>query len=687
MKQHPISKESSHYVTEIKDIIDDNETLRREIRTARKAASITANLVVKQFVETEKILTRFQTVLSSASQISIIAADIEGMIIVFNTGAENLLGYKAEEVIGNYTLEIFHAASELISLSKQLSAQTGRNINASQVLFEYTLLNSPEQSEWTYIKKDGTAFPVRMSINELRNPDGTLSGFLYVAMDITEKIQSEKTLKESEERYRLLVNNLPNIVYRGYADSSFDVFDDKIEKLTGFKREEFISRKLTLFDIIIEEDLDDVKAVFRKALHARKSFSREYRMKTRQGKIVWVEEHGQIICDEAGRIDFVSGTLLDISQRKIAEKALNESEKKYRSLFVNGPNPIFVIDCETLEIFDSNPKAEETYGYKRQELIGMPFTLLDPLEKGEDATCLFRGYDDNKKIRHFKKGEKPFYVKAKTCMTTYKEKQAMILEVDDITEIMEKDAHLIQASKMTTLGEMSVGIAHELNQPLTAIKMGHKVLNLMTKELKKAKPAELKDVIDQIGSQVDRASDIINRLRSFGRKSDFSEEAKNKVDINKAIINVLSILGQQIKVQNIKLTLDLCEKLPFILAHENRIEQVIFNLLINARDAVIQKTKTGGKKEVPVISIATSQEDKTVAVVVNDNGIGIPDDMMDRIFVPFFTTKEVGQGIGLGLSIIYGIVRDYQGDITVDSRVGEGTDFKIVFPTIHHPGG
>ncbi|MGD2269566.1 MAG: PAS domain S-box protein [Desulfobacterales bacterium] len=671
-------------------LTDEILLLRKEIQVARRAGELTADLVVKQFEETEKILHRFQVanaqrkaVLDSAAQISIIATNKEGIITVFNTGAENLLGYRAKELIAKNTPLIFHLKSELDLFGKKLSNKYGRRIEGLDVFFEFAAGDSSDQLEWTYTRKDGTQFPVRMTINALRDPDGDFSGLLFIAMDITEKKRSEKALMESERKYRLLVRNLPNVVYKGYIDGSIDFFDDKIEKITGYSKEEFLSREKNLLDLIYQEDRDDAKEKFIQALKTDNSYLREYRITSKSGEIKWVEEGGQIIYGENGEIEFITGAFLDITERKLAEQALHESEEKYRSLFDSGPNPIFVLDRDSLQILDANPMAEETYGYAKNDLIGRPFSDLGPVEDIYDGLSHFdrkrwpKACVVNSKVQHIKNGDEPFYVRVTACPIKYKNSQAIILATTDISEMVEKDAQLVQAGKMTMLGEMSAGIAHELNQPLNAIKMGNEYLKMMVEKGNRIPRKDLLNVASQVSEQVDRASEIINHLREFGRKTDF---AKEKVDLNKTLRVAVGLLKQQLSLQNIIVDLYLEENLPPIWAHNNRIEQVIFNLVTNARDAIDQKKKTGRTEERDVVTIRSFTDDDRVVVAVSDTGIGISKDARQKIFEPFFTTKDVGKGLGLGLSITYGIVKDYGGEIEIQSSEGQRTTFKLHFP-------
>jgi len=278
----------------------------------------------------------------------------------------------------------------------------------------------------------------------------------------------------------------------------------------------------------------------------------------------------------------------------------------------------------------------------------------------------------NQKARHLKKDGTPFYIRVKACPIKYQDRAALILAATDITEAIEKDAQLFQASKMTTLGEMSAGIAHELTQPLNAIKIGNDYLKRKIEKGQDLTGIEVGRVATAITDQVQRASEIINRLREFGRKPDFKKEP---VNVNTIVTNVLNIIGQQLSLSNINVIYELADQLPSILANPNRLEQVLFNLVTNARDAIGQ---TSGMRERNIV-IETYLDHDDVVCAVADTGSGIPDENRDKVFEPFFTTKEVGKGMGLGLAITYGIVRDYDGNITVKSKVGKGTRFEMRF--------
>jgi len=373
---------------------------------------------------------------------------------------------------------------------------------------------------------------------------------------------------------------------------------------------------------------------------------------------------------------------------KLYRRRLRESEEKYRSLFDSGPDPVFVVDCEDFRIADVNPRALELYGYEKDELIGMSYLALGP-ENRKDCLLSYEGIEGegaenggtgclyHPKVLHYKKGMRPFYVNVHACPISYRGRHAIIIAVTDITEMIEKDAQLIQAGKMKSLGEMSAGIAHELNQPLNAIKMGSEFLAILDEQGQTAPRDSFRQVVREISGQVDRAAEIINTLRAFGRKA---EMLKEPVDVNKPVRSVLTIVRRQFELDNIRFHLDLAEGLPRVLAHDNRLQQVFFNLFTNARDAINEASTASDLGARRSIGIKSYADAGGVVVEVRDTGIGMSAEVRDKIFEPFFTTKETGQGMGLGLAITYGIVRDYGGQIRIESEPGQGAAICLHFP-------
>ena len=239
-------------------------------------------------------------------------------------------------------------------------------------------------------------------------------------------------------------------------------------------------------------------------------------------------------------------------------------------------------------------------------------------------------------------------------------------------QLREKQAQLVQAAKLASIGELAAGMAHELNNPLNNI--GLFVGNLtesMNRNL--ATPEDTMRQLDMIMAQVKRAATIIHELRTFSRTS---LAARRPVSINQTIRSALMLVQEQLRLKNVTVAVYLAPAEPMVLGSDVQLEQVFVNLLANAGDAVAQ---SAAKR----VAVTTVIRDADVQITVQDSGTGIPVDAQARIFDPFFTTKEVGQGTGLGLSITYGIIKEHHGRISVESRLGEGATFTILLPVIH----
>ena len=361
-----------------------------------------------------------------------------------------------------------------------------------------------------------------------------------------------------------------------------------------------------------------------------------------------------------------------------------QSEEKYRSLFNNDPNPIFILDSDTFKILDTNARAQDCYGYDREELFGMPFVKLgDPhdeeIELGLKSLTTGQSLLFSKK-KHYKKGKRSFYVNVNISQAKYGEWDVIIATTTDITESIEKEIQLIQAGKMTTLGVMAAGMAHEINQPLNVIQICADYLQKAIQKGQFLSGEDLTALAKDIAGNVQRITGVIKHVRDFARQS---EIVRSKVLLNHPIQAVFNVLGHQIKAHEIDLDLDLAEDLPYVMAEHNRLEQVFINLVSNAIDAIDEKRRNPNISNTEKrIDIRTFSRDDQVVARVSDTGIGMSKEVMDQILEPFFTTKEVGKGTGLGVSISYGIIKDYDGTIDIDSQIGRGTTFTLTFPAV-----
>lgn len=254
-------------------------------------------------------------------------------------------------------------------------------------------------------------------------------------------------------------------------------------------------------------------------------------------------------------------------------------------------------------------------------------------------------------------------------------------------ELREKDLQLIQSGKLATLGEMATGIAHEINQPLGAISLIVQGLQ-KAKEVGKLSDSTLNDKLKSIHSQVDRINKIIQHLRVFGRNA---SDAEDKININKPMTDVFDLIGRQLEHHSVSVEFNLDSGL-FVLADANRLEQVFLNIIGNARDALDEQEKTVNQfRQIgsppawvmnweKKIIIRSYQRTNRVIVDIEDNAGGIPNHILDKIFEPFYTTKEVGKGTGLGLYISYGIIHELGGEIQVKTTTGVGSVFSVILP-------
>lgn len=364
---------------------------------------------------------------------------------------------------------------------------------------------------------------------------------------------------------------------------------------------------------------------------------------------------------------------LDISERKNLETRLERSEKKYYDIFNNIPNPVFVLDRETLEILDCNGSAEPLYSYPRAELVGRDFLTLF----AEDGPSWYETLQQSRtlhQVKHLTSDGKHLFVNMRLSPLEYPGRAALLVTISDITKRLEAEQQLIHASKMATLGEMATGVAHELNQPLAVIKTASSFfMKKVTKE-ESIDPQILGTLAREVDSHVDRATKIINHMRQFGRMSD---PELSRVSLNRVLQRAFEIFHQQLKVRGIDVNWKLAEDLPDVMGDADRLEQVMINLLINARDAIEEQAPAADHKEIEIATWHTARE---AGFRVCDSGVGIPLVAQTKLFDPFYTTKKVGKGTGLGLSISYGIIKECGGSIRAEESALGGACFACRFP-------
>ncbi len=381
--------------------------------------------------------------------------------------------------------------------------------------------------------------------------------------------------------------------------------------------------------------------------------------------------------------------LLVLRQRRRLDQMANSlraSEKSYRAislertqLIASANAPIFGIDTEG-RVNEWNEKATSITGSTRDDVIGRDLVanFVTDEYKVSAKQVLDKALGGNETSNY----EFPIYTKAGDRidlllnLTARRDADGKIIGAvgigQDITELKKAQIQVIQASKLATLGEMSTGLAHELNQPLSTIEMAAN--NIATKiKMGTADPDYTLSKIERIQGQVQRASSIIDHMRVFGRTANDKLET---FDVRDVMRSALGLIGEQLRLAAIEVTTSCKHECPFILGYKVQLEQVFLNILVNAHDALIENDDNTARK---IVVEGTPIDDDTLKISFTDTGGGISEDKLTRIFEPFFTTKEIGKGTGLGLSISYGIIHDMGGTMSV-KNVDSGACFEIALP-------
>nr|MBL0714008.1 PAS domain S-box protein [Desulfobacterales bacterium] len=384
------------------------------------------------------------------------------------------------------------------------------------------------------------------------------------------------------------------------------------------------------------------------------------------------------IHDDQGNVVAAMEMCLDITHSRLLETQLKEAEKKYYDVFNNIPNPVFVLDGETLEILECNRSVASVYGLGHRDVLGTSFLDLFVEEDRPRYAHSIRSGRVIDRARHRHKDGGTIFVTIRISPSKYRGRDVLLVTTGDITKRLEAEQQLIQASKMATLGEMASGVAHELNQPLAVIKTAGSILKKKLGRSPLADDDTIMNVANKIDANVNRASKIIDHMRQFSRKSDARLE---RTQVNQVIERAFEMFAQQFKVRGIDVELHTDPQLPEIMAEPNRLEQIFVNLFINARDAIEEKweLQVDTKAAMKIRIVSRCGPDVVIAEVC-DSGCGVPAARAEKIFEPFFTTKEVGKGTGLGLSISYGIVKELGGEIYVRPNPGGGACFVTQFP-------
>ncbi|MBW2306808.1 MAG: PAS domain S-box protein [Deltaproteobacteria bacterium] len=471
-----------------------------------------------------------------------------------------------------------------------------------------------------------------------------------------------------------LIADMPGVLVMGFdPEGLIKHFNRGCEELTGFTLEEVAGKPLwdTLIPgkwrAYVHEEIERLR-------EGEQFIVLEFPLTTRSGKKADVIWRKALIRDEGGRNPLILGIGFDISHLREMHRDLLNSEERYRSLFRSIRDVLIHTDLDR-RIIDANETAlEELFGYTLDELRGKTTNMLDATPR-EELSQAMESRAPGQETRKYKQvylkkknGEiflaeiTPIHVK-----NSKGEKIGYLGIIRDISEQKRMQEQLIQSEKLAALGMMVSGVAHELNNPLTGIQ-GYSEYLLSKKSEISEKVLQDVQVIHQ---EARRAADIVRNLLTFARQQESKETLLN---LNSIIRSVMELQAFHLSRGNIEVVLNLDEDIPSMVGDFNQLQQVLLNILNNAREA-ISETKERG-----TIIIQSRYEWPFARIEIQDDGPGIREGIKNRIFDPFFTTKPVGKGTGLGLSIAFGIIKEHGGNIYADSEPGKGATFVIELP-------
>ncbi|MDD4456439.1 MAG: PAS domain S-box protein, partial [Syntrophotalea acetylenica] len=535
-----------------------------------------------------------------------------------------------------------------------------------------------------------------------------VTGSIFASRDITEQRRAEIALREVNQTLQATIQASPLAIFVLDRQGCIELWNPAAQQMFGWTEKEVLGQR---YRLVPEGQESEFLENLARMNRGEKFHGQETRRRRKDGTLLDISFSTAPLYDQKGRIIGTVGILADITERKRTEVALRESEELFRQIFEQNEDAAFLLDPHSLSILDANAAAVRLYGYGKehlrsgglallmkpavlasfsQKLAGKqgvcrddaPWSQISPLgtvdRRGNTVMAAFRG----RLLRS--RGQVYLY-------GTFR----------DITEKLrirkersEMQAKLIQANKMTAIGTLASGIAHEINNPNNYLLANAQFLEEAWPDIRRSlqEHAEhrpdltigglpvgeaLRDIPQLLGSLIEgsrRIQNIVSSLKDFSRQDD--EAMRRPFDINRVINAALVILANKIKQSTDHFSCDLKEGLPRIMGHYQKIEQVVINLLINALQALPDR-QSG-----VFLSTSLQQAPRAVVIRIRDQGIGIPEEIRGRILDPFFTTRHKSGGTGLGLSICYAIINDHKGTIDFESTVGVGTTVTVTLPVL-----
>lgn len=442
-------------------------------------------------------------------------------------------------------------------------------------------------------------------------------------------------------------------------------------RLFGYTAEEVVGRRLA--DLIVPADRRGEAAYINRHVMAGESVSMESVRLRKGGEPVQVSVLGTPMQLDDGEVG-VYGIYRDITAQKRAESELAAAEAHYRRMFEASPVGIYALDPEGC-FTEVNPAAEEMVARPATELVGLHFAEVVAPEDLEFAReRVARMYEgevslDELDIHVLQPGGERRLVHVRLSpIREGGEVRGIHGIARDVTEERAREGYIHRAERLATVGTLLSGVAHELNNPLNAIR------NFAQLMLLDPRGKDDREALEIIQSEADRAAKIVADLRMIARQTRETGDDRELVDLNELVGHVLKLRRYTLETSNIRVVERFAENLPGVIGNQREIEQALLNLLLNAEEAL--SGRSGERR----ITVTTRRAPNGVHVQIGDSGPGIPSEHLERVFEPFWTTKAPGEGTGLGLSLVHRIATDHGGEVRVRNEPGSGAVFTLVLP-------
>jgi PAS domain S-box-containing protein len=534
--------------------------------------------------------------------------------------------------------------------------------------------------------RDGVWVPVNVTVTRLHAPPRTLG--LITVRDVSERRAAQLAVQKSEAELRRLLGSVSAYLWSAEFDAAGRplgrYYSPGVEQVTGRPAEFFLPGEERWLGVLHPDDVARVRARY-EALRAGavEEDENEFRVLHPDGRVVWVHAGVKVQRAEAGRGGRLDGVVIDVTRRKAAEEAARGLEERFRAVAELVADGIALLDAAGTIVFISRA-ARRLLGYEPEELVGRScFELAHP-DDLERVRVLFTDVvakPGNEMVAEFRYRHKDGSWRLIEAQASNRLDDPSIAAVvgtfRDVTERRALEAQLVQAQKMEAVGQLAGGIAHDFNNLLTAV-LGN--LSLVMAALPEDDPAQ------EFGAAAERAAlraaNLTGQLLGFSRRSVLRPRP---LSLNASVDEVLTFLRRTIDPR-IQLEARKADDLAAVEAEPGQMTQVLMNLCLNARDAMPE----GGRLLLETAEVSVEEERARhwigarpgpfVRVRVSDTGFGMPPEVRARIFEPFFTTKGPGQGTGLGLAMVFGIVQQHGGWVECESEVGCGTRFDIYLP-------